>query len=147
MPKNIWVFCCDDDQEYKEDIIEKMKASMHSMGIYQNHYHYIQLKTSGGLIHGYVGNLIHQSTLEKLKLFEMPEVARYVDDQWVSIFTFFHSIKIFPACLEHYHDIFKVLSNGFEKTDAPDALSALNNRNEKIKELENFFNIKFTDKH
>ena len=40
MPKNIWVFCCDDDQEYKEDIIEKMKASMHSMGIYQNHYHY-----------------------------------------------------------------------------------------------------------
>jgi len=147
IPKNIWVFCCDDDQEYKEDIIEKIKSSMHSMGIYQNHYHYIQLKTSGGLIHGYVGNLIHQSTLEKLKLFEMPEVARYVDDQWVSIFTFFNSIKIFPTCLEHYHDIFKVLSNGFEKTDAPDALSALNNRNEKIKELENFFNIKFTDKH
>jgi hypothetical protein len=147
IPKNIWVFCCDDDQEYKEDIIEKIKSSMHSMGIYQNHYRYIQHKTSGGLIHGYVGNLIHQSVLEKLKVFEMPEVARYVDDQWVSIFTVFHSIQIFPTPLEHYQDIFKVLSNGFEKNNAPDSLSALNNRNEKIKELEQFFNVQFTDKH
>jgi len=107
------------------------------------YFHNILQKTSGGIIHGYVGNMFHASHLKKLKEFPLPDCARFVDDQWVSIFCFLHSIKISPTHAEDYKDIFKVLMNGLEKYDSKDSLSSLNNRDQKIKELEHFFNIYF----
>ena len=123
-----------------------MKTSIVSLQVYQNHFHNILQKTSGGVIHGYVGNMLHTSHLKKLKEFPLPDCARFVDDQWVSIFCFLHSIKVFPTCAEEYKDIFKVLMNGVEKYDGKDSLSSLNNRDQKIKELEQFFNISFAKK-
>lgn len=146
LPEQTFVFCCDDDQEYHDTLIERMKQQIVKMAVYQNHYHPIRAKTSGGLIHGYVGNLIHTSVLKSLRTFPLPEAARFVDDQWTSLFCKIHDIPILPSGVEEYKDIFKVLMNGYEKYGTVDSLSALHNRREKIKELEEFFNVFFEDK-
>jgi hypothetical protein len=137
-----WVFVCDDDQEYQADLVCKMKNRIKELGIYQNHYANISKKTSGGFIHGYVGNLLHTSLLKKLPEFPLPDCARFVDDQWMSIYCFKENIKIFPTAVESYSDIFKVLDNNHEKLGTA-SLSGLNNRDKKIEELEQMFNVKF----
>jgi hypothetical protein len=140
-----WVFVCDDDQEYSQNIISTMFRSVNNIGIYQNHYEHIKVKTSGGLIHGYVGLMIHSSLFKGLAQFPLPESAYFVDDQWMSIFCFLNQIPIFPTQLEYYHDIFKVLQNNHEKLGIC-SLSEINNRDQKVSELSKAFNIKF-DKH
>ena len=64
-----------------------MLNNLNKIAIYQNRYNIVK-NGSGGIIHGYVGNLIHSSLLENLKSFDLPDIARYVDDQWLSIFCF-----------------------------------------------------------
>jgi hypothetical protein len=137
-----WVFVCDDDQEYSQNIISTMFRSVNNIGVYQNHYEHIKVKTSGGLIHGYVGLMIHSSLFKGLGQFPLPESAYFVDDQWMSIFCFINRIPIFPTQLEYYHDIFKVLQNNHEKLGIC-SLSEINNRDQKVSELSKEFNIQF----
>ena len=144
-PNDIWVFICDDDQEYAPDLIDRMRASITTHGVYQNHYESIKQKTSGGMVHGYVGNLIHSSVLEGLRSFPLPDCARFVDDQWVSMFCKIRGISVMPTGVEAYSEIFKVTQNGHEKLGTH-SLSGLNTRAEMVRKLESFYGIYFTDK-
>lgn len=144
IPTNTWVFVCDDDQEYSESLVSSMMAGINNIGVYQNHYTSIQKKTSGGMIHGYVGCLIHSSCLRELPTFPLPEAARFVDDQWMSIYCFKHAIPIFPTVAETYQQIFKVLELWHEKLGC-DALSSLHNRDEKVAELAAYFGVIFSE--
>jgi len=137
VPTNTWVFVCDDDQEYKA-IVPSMLECVKEIAVYQNHYESIKTKTSGGMVHGYVGNLVHSSILTKLQQFPLPECARFVDDQWMSMFCQIHRIPVLPTSVETYDEIFKVLHNNHEKLGSY-SLSSLNNRDTKIQELESFF--------
>ena len=139
---NTWVFVCDDDQEYSSNIIDRMFQSVNKIGVYQNHYEHIKIKTSGGLIHGYVGLLIHSSLFKGLSDFPIPESAYFVDDQWMSIFCFINKIPIFPTKVEYYHEIFKVLQNNHEKLGIC-SLSEIDNRDENVLELSKVFNVQF----
>lgn len=153
-----WIFFCDDDQEYNKDLIHNMKntilntnknpnvnanANEHNLCVYQNRYNIVKTG-SGGIIHGYVGNMAHRSYLDNLPNFSLPEIARYVDDQWMSIYYFFNNINILPTNIEKYSDIFGSLDNGNEKI-GNNSLASIGNRNEKVKELENYFKIKFIE--
>ena len=142
MPADAWVFVCDDDQEYHPALLQRMKRSVNSLAVYQNHYEHIKIKTSGGLIHGYVGLLAHMSQLKGLTEFPLPECAYFVDDQWMSIYCFKAGIPILPTGLEMYHDIYAVLHNAHEKIGAA-SLAGLKNRDEKVAELAEELGVKF----
>lgn len=142
IPETAWIFICDDDQEYHPTLLARMAAGLNVPGAYQNHYRHIQKKTSGGLVHGYVGVLIHASCLKALPDFPLPPAARFVDDQWMSVYCMKHSIEIYPTPAEAYPEIFKTLQDGHELY-APEALAWLNNRAEMVKELEEFFQVRF----
>jgi hypothetical protein len=53
-----------------------------------------------------------------------------------------HSIEIYPTPAEAYPEIFQTLQDGHELY-APEALAGLNNRAEMVKELEEFFQVRF----
>lgn len=143
IPRGAWVFVCDDDQEYHPTLLARMKRELNTLGVYQNHFFSIQHKTSGGSIHGYVGLLIHESLLRALPSFPLPAAARFVDDQWMSVYCWTHNIPIFPTVAETYSDIFAVLENGHEKLGR-DSLSGLQTRDMRVKELEDAFGVVFT---
>lgn len=143
IPQGAWVFVGDDDQEYHPSLLQRMKQSVHRLGVYQNHFHSIVQKTSGGLIHGYVGLLVHESLLRKLPEFPLPEAARFVDDQWMSAYCWTHDIPIVPTTAESYSDIFAVLHNGHEKLGR-DSLSGLQTRDQRVRELEDALGVTFT---
>lgn len=136
-----WIFFCDDDQEYHPYLISTMLNAVNNIGVYQNRYNIVK-KGSGGIIHGYFGNLIYRSLLNNLNVFPLPENAKFVDDQWMSIYCFLQNINIYPTGVEDYIHIFSVLENGYEKIGL-DSLASLCNREEKIKELEKYYNVKF----
>lgn len=144
-----WVFICDDDQEYKNDLLEKTKPLLKNENyVYQNRYNiFSKYGTSGGFIHGFVGLFVHSSVLKKLNKFPLPECARTIDDQWFSAFCFFNEIKIVPTNIDDYKQIFEVLGeNNFEKI-GKDSLAkrfGIEYRNHCINELEKYFKISFT---
>jgi hypothetical protein len=144
IPATSWIFFCDDDQEYAPNLIALMQSSVTRLGAYQNHFQNIRRKTSGGMIHGYVGNMIHASLLTDLPAFALPDCARFVDDQWLSAFCFLQGIPVFPTAAETYAQIFKVLDGWHEKLGSH-ALSGLHNREEKVREIENVFGLKFIE--
>jgi len=150
-----WIFFCDDDQEYHHNLINRMKNNMVKTNllqnintnskfcIYQNRYNIVK-NGSGGIIHGYVGNLIYRSLLNELPLFDLQDIAKLVDDQWMSIYCYLQNINIYPSGIEEYSDIFSILENGYEKI-GKDSLAGLYNRETKIKELESYYGIKFIE--
>lgn len=142
IPDNSWIFFCDDDQEYAQGLIERMMRVIDTVAVYQNHYSSILQKTSGGIIHGYVGNFIHKSLLGRLATFPLPEPAYFVDDQWMSIYCHLNHIDIHATNIESYSDIFKVLDNHHEKWGS-NSLSSLKNRDEKVREVCEFFKVRF----
>jgi len=140
--ENCWVFVCDDDQQYHPSLIERMKMSMNHMAVYQNHYESILEKTSGGCVHGYVGLMIPSSLLQKLPFFPLPPAAYFVDDQWMSIYCLTEKIPILSSRVNEYKDIFKVL-DGWHELIGRDALSQLNTRDDRVRDLENFFRVRW----
>ena len=119
--------------------------SVSQVGVYQNHYESIKQKTSGGMVHGYVGNLIHSSVLKGLRTFPLPDCARFVDDQWGSMYCQLKNIPVLPTEVESYAEIFKVTENGHEKLGTH-SLSGLGTRGDRVSELEEFFGVSFLDK-
>jgi hypothetical protein len=137
-----WIFFCDDDQEYAPDLLLKMKHGIDSVCIYQNRYATIEKDTSGGLIHGYVGNLGHASLFKQLPSFFLPDCAMHVDDQWMSIYCFLHNICIRPSGIEAYTAIFKRLEDGHECIGS-DSLFSLGTRSDRVKTLAELFKVRF----
>jgi hypothetical protein len=141
-----WIFVCDDDQEYHPTLLARMMNSVGGVAVYQNHYESIRQKTSGGLIHGYVGLLIHASLIQTLPSFSLPRSARFVDDQWMSIFFFLNGVKILPTGVERYSDIYKVLDGWHEKIGEA-SLAGLHNRDDMIHTLASEFGVRFNKEH
>lgn len=141
IPESAWIFFCDDDQEYHSSLIMRMKERITDFAVYQNRYEIVR-HGSGGIIHGYVGNIGHRSQFQNLLKFPLPECAYFVDDQWMSIYCWSHNIPILPTGIEKYNDIYKVLQNGYEKIGA-ESLAALGNREHKVKELASYFGVVF----
>ena len=137
-----WIFFCDDDQEYSSLIIRDLSREARQIAVYQNHYAFIRELTSGGLIHGYVGNFMHSSFLQNLRTFPLPEAARFVDDQWMSIYLFKQGIPVLPSGLDWYQHIFSVLQDNHEKWSV-DSLAELGNRADKVAELARMFDVIF----
>jgi len=145
IPDHSWVFFCDDDQEYNENLIQRMLESVDSINsIYQNRYQIIQKTTSGGLIHGYVGNLANTFVLKDLPSFSLPECAYHVDDQWMSIYYFLNGATIKQTGIENYSEIFSVLENNHEKI-GKDSLASLGTRDNRVQQLADYFGLKFTE--
>jgi hypothetical protein len=119
-----------------------MKDSISRTCVYQNHYDSILQKTSGGLIHGYVGLLVHGSLLEGLKAFPLPEAAYFVDDQWMSIYCFLNGIAIHKTKAEHYVSIFETLDGWHEKIGEA-SLAGLHNREAMVAALAESFGVRF----
>jgi hypothetical protein len=141
IPDSSWVFFCDDDQEYHSTLLTRMRNSIQAWGAYQNRYNIVK-HGSGGIIHGYVGNLFHTSHLTSLPTFELPECSRFVDDQWMSTYCFFYNVPIYSTSVEEYADIFKVLRNGYEQIGEA-SLAELGTRDSKVNELAEYFGIIF----
>ena len=144
IPENQWIFFCDDDQEYSSQLIEKMKERVDEFCVYQNRFKVIQQTTSGGLIHGYVGNLIHRSLLNDLSVFPLPPCSFHVDDQWMSIYCFLKGIPIRATGIEAYEAIFQKLYNNHELLGV-ESLSSLGTRDTRVKELATFFGVQFIE--
>ena len=141
IPDNYWVIFCDDDQIYKPNMVRQMTNNIGHLGAYQNCFHYVK-SGSGGIIHGYVGNMFYRATLNNLQKFPLPDCGRFVDDQWMSIYCYYNNIQIMPTPLNNYQDTFAVLSNGFEQV-GESALAELGNRNEKVAQLADYFRVVF----
>jgi hypothetical protein len=119
-----------------------MKDSIRRACVYQNHYDSILQKTSGGLIHGYVGLLVHGSLLQGLTTFPLPEAAYFVDDQWMSIYCFLQGIAIDRTKAEHYISIFGALDGWHEKIGEA-SLAGLHNREAMVTALAAEFGVLF----
>jgi hypothetical protein len=145
IPSDSWIFFCDDDQEYAPTLLDRMRSQIDQLCIYQNRYAIITDTTSGGLIHGFVGNLGHASLYKQLPSFPLPDCAFHIDDQWLSVYAFLHNIPIRPSDIEAYSDIFKRLENGHECIGA-DALFSLGTRDICIQQLAKEFNVRFIGK-
>ena len=139
--QNTWIFFCDDDQIYS-DIVPRMLQCVDSLHVYQNRYFNIRNTSSGGFIHGYVGNLVNSECLHSLQTFPLPECAYHVDDQWMSIYYFIHNIMIRPTGIENYSDIYKTLDNHHELIGV-DSLASLGTRDERVTQLGEYFNVLF----
>jgi len=144
IPANTWVFICDDDQIYHPNLILRMKYSLQSYSVLQNHCEQIRKKTSGGLIHGYVGLFMSSNMMRGLKGFDLPQPARFVDDQWASIYCFKHGIPIVGSTIEEYREIFEVLQGWHERIGV-DSVASLNNRAEMVRAIAEFFSVRFLE--
>jgi hypothetical protein len=139
---NRWIFFCDDDQEYREGLVERMMNSIGDLAVYQNRCETIRTQTSGGLVHGYVGNLVHRSLLEGLDSFPLPECARHTDDQWLSIFYHLHGTRIKATGIEAYGDIFRILEQGHERWSI-DSLASLGTRGDRVQQVAKYFGTRY----
>lgn len=142
IPEGSWVFVGDDDQEYAPNLVARMKQSITQRAMYQNHFAEIRGKTSGGMVHGYVGNLSPVDVLQKAREFPIPDCAYFVDDQWMSVFCFRNDIPVLSSGVGPYREIFAVLQGWHEKLGSA-SLSGMHNRDAKVKELGGFFGIAF----
>jgi len=142
IPNDSWIFICDDDQEYHPSLVKRMKDSIQELAVYQNHYENIRQKTSGGMIHGYVGLLAHRSLFDILSQFPLPPCAYFVDDQWMSIYCFRRNIPVVKTGVEDYSQIYRVLDDWHEKIGTS-SLAGLHNRAENVRAIEKVFGVKF----
>lgn len=143
IPAGSWIFVCDDDQEYHPQLIQKMSSAIHSLSLVQNHLAHIKAKTSGGLVHGYVGLLVPRAALEGISSYPLPPAARFVDDQWMSIYCNKSNIPVIGSGVEIYSDIFAVMEGGWHEKLGAASLSSLSNRDEKVAELAAALGVRF----
>jgi hypothetical protein len=134
-----WTFVCDDDQVYKPGLVKAMMSRVDALCIYQNRYEAIRQNTTGGMIHGYVGFLAHNSFWEGL---EVVEEGRRIDDQVLSAHAYRAQIPIRSTGLEQYEDLYAVLDQGHEQGGA-DALSALGTRDQEVMQLSEALRLRF----
>lgn len=138
----VWTLIVDDDQVYHPDLVSRMMQSVKECGVYQNRYESVQ-HGDGGIIHGYVGYLVHSTLLQGIRDFPIPPAARYVDDQWMSIYCAHKGIPIFPTQLHDYQDLFQEMQEGHELIGANALASTGPNRRQCVQEVADFFGVTF----
>jgi len=143
IPAHTWIFFCDDDQVYHPTLLSRMMKSVSSYTVYQNRVKYIRQWSSGGLIHGFVGNLVNRSLLEALPLFSLPSCARHIDDQWMSVYYAMQGLQPLGTEIDEYGDIYATLDNHHELMGA-DSLAQIGNRATLISQLSKHFSVIFT---
>ena len=134
-----WTFVCDDDQVYKPGLVKAMMSRVDALCIYQNRYEAIRQNTTGGMIHGYVGFLAHNSFWEGL---EVIEEGRQIDDQVLSAHAYRTQTPIRSTGIESYEDLYAVLDQGHEQGGA-EALSALGTRDQEVMQLSEALRLRF----
>ena len=142
IPDGSWIFVCDDDQVYHPRLIERMKASLQAIQVYQNRHGIIRRWSDGGLIHGFVGNMVHRSALTALKIHTQTATSRMIDDQWMSHYHYTQNTPIVQTGVEDYADIYEVLTDGHECIGA-EALCAVGGRQDLIKAYQAERGIRF----
>jgi hypothetical protein len=140
----IWTLVVDDDQVYHPTLVSRMMERISCLGVYQNRFDIVK-HGDGGIVHGYVGYLVHSSVLRDLRRFPRPDEARYVDDQWMSVYCFKTSIPIFASGVEDYSEIFAELENNHELIGSDPLISSGPDRKECIRKLGEFFNVSFLE--
>lgn len=140
------LFIGDDDQEYKNDLIENMvKGIFDDKYVYQNRYHIVKTGTAG-IIHGFTGLILKKSLLNNLLKWQIPKYL-WCDDQFMSIYFHKQGIKIYPTIINEFDDIYSVLnSSGMEKLGRGGDLSLdknTNNRDQEILKLELKYDVHF----
>jgi len=145
IPSGTWIFVCDDDQRYHPKLIQKAFKNLDSNYTYQNRCQTIRNDptASGGLIHGYVGLFVWRDNMNALPTFQLPPVARFIDDQWMSLYHFRRNIAIKSTGIEEYRDIYENLHEKGHELIGPDSLAALKTRSECVKELAELFQVHF----
>lgn len=143
VPSGSLIFVCDDDQEYSANLVQRMLGSVKEVAVFQNHFESIRAKTSGGLVHGYVGNMMPKAALAGLEEHPLPAAARFVDDQWISIFFHKAGVPVLSSGVELYSEIFSVLEGGWHEKLGVASLSGLKNREAKVAELAETFGVRF----
>jgi len=139
------IFVGDDDQVYKEDLLEKMTYGFYNDEcVFQNRYHQVKTGTAG-IIHGFVGLMMKKKVLNKLNNFNLPSKL-WIDDQLMSIYLYKNNISILPSPIHNFDDIYHkdyLNQQGMEqigdgalcKMDLP--------RKKQIRELEIKYNVFF----
>ena len=139
IPPTAWVLFCDDDQELRPDVVERMRRAVAASGVrpaaYQNRLGVFAGMSAHDLIHGFAGVLVPASLLAALPCFPLPPAGRAEDDQWLSLYCRLHGVPILPTGVETFEELFVpgVAASG------PAGLRDLANRSSRIRELEVFF--------
>jgi len=139
------MFIGDDDQEYKEDLLENMVAGFHDdNAVYQNRYHIVK-KGTAGIIHGFVGLMMKKKVFNNFNKFIVPKKC-WIDDQLINIYFYKNNTPILPSPIHDFDDIYKKLRNGMEQIGSGALCMMDMPRRKQVRELEIFYNVFFLKK-
>jgi hypothetical protein len=138
----VWAFVGDDDQVYARDLVNRMMSQVSKVGLYQNRHDIVRFG-DGGIVHGFVGYLVHSSLLTKLRSFPRPTPAKWVDDQWMSAYCFYYDVPTFGTGIDRYEEIFQELDNCHELLGTHSLSESGPDRNEMIRKLGDELGIEF----
>ena len=141
------LFVGDDDQEYHENLLEKMYEGMYNdNAVYQNRYHIVKHGTAG-IIHGFVGLMMKAKVFRFIKDFDLPKNC-WIDDQLFSIYFHKNNIPILPSPVNDFDEIYSNTSNYGTEQIGEGALCMMDiPRRKQIKELEKMYNVFFLKKN
>ena len=142
------IFVGDDDQVYKEDLLEKMKDGFYNDdAVFQNRFHQVK-KGTAGIIHGFVGLMMKRKVLNNLNNFVLPPQL-WIDDQLLSIYFHKNNISILPSPIHDFDDIYnnKYLNQQGMEQIGDGALCKMDlSRKKQIRELEIKYDVFFLKK-
>jgi len=139
------MFIGDDDQEYKDDLLENMLTGFYDdKAVYQNRYHVVK-KGTAGIIHGFVGLMMKRKVFNNFNKFKIPKKC-WIDDQLINIYFYKNNIRILPSPVHDFDDIYKTLRNGMEQIGSGALCMMDTPRKKQIRELEIFYNVFFLKK-
>lgn len=142
------IFVGDDDQVYKEDLLEKMKDGFYNDdAVFQNRFHQVK-KGTAGIIHGFVGLMMKRKVLNNLNNFVLPPQL-WIDDQLLSIYFHKNNISILPSPVHDFDDIYnnKYLNQQGMEQIGDGALCKMDlSRKKQIRELEIKYDVFFLKK-
>jgi hypothetical protein len=140
--RGVWTFVGDDDQVYDPNLVSRMLDQVSRSALYQNRFDIVRFG-DGGIVHGFVGYLVHSSLLGGLRSFPRPAPARWVDDQWMSAYCFYHSVQIVATGINRYDDIFRELDNNHELLGACSLSATGPDRKEMVQQLGQELGVEF----
>ena len=139
------IFVGDDDQVYKNNLLEKMKDGFYNKdAVFQNRFHQVK-KGTAGIIHGFVGLMMKKKVLNKLNNFNLPSKL-WIDDQLMSIYFYKNNISILPSPIHDFDDIYDknyLNQQGMEQIGEGALCKMDLPRKKQIRELEYKYNVFF----
>jgi hypothetical protein len=138
----VWTFIGDDDQVYTPDLVRRMMSQVSRSALFQNRFDLVRFG-DGGIVHGFVGYIVHSSLLRGLRSFPRPAPVRWVDDQWLSAYCFYHSVSIMDTGIHRYDEIFQELENNHELLGSQSLSVTGPDRKEMIRQLGEELGVEF----